>query len=223
MRPNFTFGPIDSVVQYLLYLSIVVLGVVLPFLLQKWREHKNEKELVEQTIDALNSEINLNRDRAKKSHESLKVFGQLLAGEEQYFLEKWKTVIASRGVEHATNTAEIIDRDSTNTVNFAVLQTTAWEVARHAGALRLLPREMLVALTLLYRGHTGYEEARTLAMTMGVRSNVMSLPIDVSCKEALESRLDLIVHVKSSVEALCGSLERMNQLFDDAQKALNGK
>ena len=34
MRPNLALGPNDSVTQYLLYLSSVVLGVLLPLLVQ---------------------------------------------------------------------------------------------------------------------------------------------------------------------------------------------
>jgi len=40
MRPNLALGPIDGVVQYLVYLSIVVLGVLLPLLIQKWRQRR---------------------------------------------------------------------------------------------------------------------------------------------------------------------------------------
>jgi hypothetical protein len=223
MRPNFTFGPLDSIAQYLLYLSIVVLGVVLPFLLQKWRERRSERSLLEVTIDSLNAEINFNRERATKSLETLTTFLQLLHSERDFFLDKWKALVTSEKADAVGTSAVIVDRDSTASVNFSVLQTTAWDVAREAGALRLLPREKLVALTLLYRGHVGYEQARNLAMTMGVRSNIMSLPIDVSSRAAVEARLDLIVHVKSSVAALSGSLIQMNKLFDDAQRALQHK
>jgi hypothetical protein len=223
MRPNFTFGPLDSIVQYLLYLSIVVLGVVLPFLLQKWRERRNESALVAQTVEAVSAEIDFNRERAKKSLETLTAFQQLLDVEREYYLEKWTSLVTAGNVDAARAQSEIVDRDSTTAVSFSVMQTTAWDVARDAGALRLLPRDTLVALTLLYRGHVGYEQARNLAMTMGVRSNIMSLPIDVSSRTALESRLELIVHVKSAVDALCGSLAHMNTLFDDAQRALKRK
>jgi hypothetical protein len=223
MRPNFTFGPIDSIVQYLLYLSIVVLGVVLPFLLQKWRERRSERALVDETIESVGAEIDFNRERAKKSLETLAAFQQVLESERDYFLQKWSALVTAKESDSAVPRTEIVDRDSNTAVNFSVMQTTAWDVAREAGALRLLPREKLIALTLLYRGHVGYEQARNLAMTLGVRSNIMSLPIDVSSRASLEARLELIVHVKSAVEALSGSLVQINKLFDDAQQALQAK
>ena len=47
MRPNLALGPIDSVAQYLLYVSIVVLGVLLPILVQKWRQRRMDAALAD--------------------------------------------------------------------------------------------------------------------------------------------------------------------------------
>ena len=67
MRPNLALGPIDSVTQYLLYLSIVVLGVLLPLLLNKWRTRREKQQLLERTLKALTAETTANRKRVLSS------------------------------------------------------------------------------------------------------------------------------------------------------------
>ncbi len=57
MRPNLAFGPIDSVEQYLVYLSIVVLGVLLPLLVRKWRQRREHARLLAQTLTALRAAL----------------------------------------------------------------------------------------------------------------------------------------------------------------------
>ncbi len=220
MRPNFTFGPLDSVSQYLLYLSIVVLGVILPFLLQKWHERRRNAELAAQTCAALRSEIEANRKRANKSLTMLRGFKELLVEEKLFLDEHWRRVIADDAAGLSTSSPNIVHRETTAMVSYPVMQTTAWEVARHADALRLLPRETLTALTLLYRGHTAYDEARSMALAISVRSNAMDLPIDLSARCALESRMELIAHLLSSNEFLCNSLEQLDQLFEEGLKSL---
>jgi len=71
MRPNLALGPIDSVTQYLLYFSIVVLGVLLPLLANKWRTRREQAALLARTLLALQSEVAANRRRAVSSRETL--------------------------------------------------------------------------------------------------------------------------------------------------------
>ncbi|MGL4232145.1 MAG: hypothetical protein ACRCWJ_12340, partial [Casimicrobium sp.] len=108
MRPNFTFGPLDSVTQYLLYLSIVVIGVLLPLLLQKWREHRDNAERVKQTLIAIAGEIQINRERAQVSLSSLSTFTEMLAGERAFLEAQWRALLERMNVADAKIESNVV-------------------------------------------------------------------------------------------------------------------
>jgi hypothetical protein len=220
MRPNFTFGPLDSVTQYLLYLSIVVIGVLLPLLLQKWREHRDNAARVEQTLAAIAGEIEGNRERARQSLSSLSTFSALLEEERAFLEAQWRALLERVNVEGEKIVANVVVREGDATVSYSALQNTAWEVAVVANVLHLLPRELLTSLTLLYRGQSAYEEARMIAVSLSVRSNIHSLPIDLSSRTALEARLELTMHLLSAIDYVSGSLRRLEELFAQAADAI---
>ena len=70
MRPNLAFGPIDSVTQYLLYLSVVVFGILLPLAIQKWIKARHEKQLLASTRIAVSDEIRANLKKVRESRDS---------------------------------------------------------------------------------------------------------------------------------------------------------
>jgi hypothetical protein len=220
MRPNFTFGPLDSVTQYLLYLSIVVIGVLLPLLLQKWRERRDNADRVKQTLVALAGEIQFNRERAQRSLASLATFTALLDGERAFLESQWRALLERMNVENEKIAANVVVREGDAAVTYSALQSTAWEVALVSNVLSLLPRELLMTLTSLYRGQSAYEEARSIAVSLSVQSNILSLPVDLSSRTALESRLELITHLRSAIEYLSGSLLRMEELYVTATEAI---
>ncbi len=220
MRPNFTFGPLDSVTQYLLYLSIVVIGVLLPLLLQKWREHRDNAERVKQTLIAIAGEIQVNRERAQVSLSSLSTFTEMLTGERVFLEAQWRALLERMKVEDAKIESNVVVREGDATVTYSALQSTAWEVALVSNVLSLLPRELLMSLTSLYRGQSAYEEARNIAVALSVQSNIHSLPIDLNSRTALESRLELTTHLHSAIQYLSGSLRRMEELYANAAEAI---
>jgi hypothetical protein len=221
MRPNFTFGPLDSVTQYLLYLSIVVIGVLLPLLLQKWREHRDNAARVEQTLAAIAGEIQGNRERVQVSLASLSTFITLLEQERAFLETQWRALLERPNVDGEKIEPNVVVRDGDASVTYSALQSTAWEVAVVANVLSLLPRELLMSLTSLYRGQSAYEEARTMAVSLSVRLNIHSLPIDLNSRSALESRLELTTHLFSAIQYLSGSLRRMEELFTKATDAIS--
>ena len=81
MKPNLAFGPIDSLVQYLLYLSIVVIGIVLPLAIQRWLKKRNARELLQSTLSSLVQEPNANARRMKESRSSLEDLAKSLEAE----------------------------------------------------------------------------------------------------------------------------------------------
>jgi hypothetical protein len=216
MRPNFTFGPLDSVGQYLLYLSIVVVGVLLPLLLQKWREHRDNAERVDKTLSLIAAEIEVNLDRGQKSLITLNAFSELLRTERLFLETQWRSLVGNIDDKNAANKSQVVVREGEGTVMYAALQRTAWDVACVTNVLSLLPSSVLMSLTSLYRGQTAYEEARSIAVSLSVRSNVHSLPIDLSSRTALEARLELTTHLASAVDYVVGSLKQLETLFISA-------
>jgi hypothetical protein len=144
-----------------------------------------------------------------------------LLEEERAFLEaQWRALLERSNVEGEKIEPNVVVREGDASVTYSALQSTAWEVAVVANVLRLFPRELLTSLTSLYRGQSAYEEARMIAVSLSVRSNIHSLPIDLNSRTALEARLELTTHLLSAIQYLSGSLRRMEELFTQAADAI---
>ncbi|MBK7792938.1 MAG: hypothetical protein IPJ62_10720 [Betaproteobacteria bacterium] len=155
MRPNFALGPIDSIAQYLLYVSIVVLGVVLPLLVQKWRQRRERSLLLARTIRTLRDELGANRERLLVSRGSFEVLGNALHGDYEHYLRLWHGLrdAADPPLEPLPPPAE--DR----LITLASLSRTAWEVAQLSNALPTIAPDQLRELTRAYVLQTVFEEA----------------------------------------------------------------
>lgn len=210
MRPNFALGPIDSVAQYLLYLSIVVLGVLLPLLAQKWRTRREQARLLERTVASLADEMSANRRRMQTSRKSFEALAALLERERDHYLALRERLLASPGSVGQPPAESDVD------LNLALTTRTAWDVARLAGALPLLPPARLTACTRAYQMQELFERDRELLLRAAIRSELRSLPADLGQLATLDERLRALSETLSVLRYHLGLADGLIEAYDAA-------
>jgi hypothetical protein len=210
MRPNLALGPIDSVAQYLLYLSIVVLGVLLPLLVQKWRTRREEARLVQRTLAAIDEELRANRRRTIVSRDSFRLVLDQLQRLQAHLLEHRARLL------DPTLPASAAPADAELGINLALITDTAWDVARGAGALPLIPGERLTAFTRAYRMQDLFLADRGQLLATATRAALLDLPADQGRVEVLDQRIQWLTEGASVMRYFLGLAEGMISAYDEA-------
>jgi hypothetical protein len=214
MRPNFALGPLDSVTQYLLYLSIVVLGVLLPLALNKWRTRREKRALLERTLAAFNAEVVANRRRVISSHETLVRLRDQLDAYRQHRL-----ALAKRLRDPAQPVPTEPPADTDWGVNVPLVTRTAWDVARLADALVLLPEERLNAYTRVFHIQEVFERDRSALLATLMQIELLSLPADMQRAETVDSQLQTLTVALATIRCQVGLAEGMIAAYDAALAA----
>ena len=209
MRPNLAFGPIDSVTQYLLYLSVVALGVLLPLLLQKWRTRREQKLLLTRTLAALAGEADGNRRRMLKSRESL----QTLARELEQVRDRY--LFLRLRVQSGDTVALEQPPGATLGINLALATSTAWDVARLSGALPLMSPAQLSAYTRVHHLQELWLRDRAMLLATAMRAELLELPGDLTRLETLDERLRFLVEARTVVGYHVGLLGTLIDTYGD--------
>ncbi len=212
MKPNLAFGPIDSVAQYLLYLSVVVLGVLLPLLVQRWRTRREQAALLARTVRAINAEIAANRRRVAASQRTL----QTLHGKLVVFREHRLALRLHRRAGGDAATQPLPPADTHGDVSVPLVTRTAWDVARLAQALVLLPEERLNAYTRVYQMQELFGNDRAALLTVLMQIEQLDLPLDDVRIETLDAQLGILVVALSTVQYHVGLAQGLLDAFDDA-------
>lgn len=211
MRPNFALGPIDSVTQYLLYLSIVVLGVLLPLLLNKWRTKREKAALLARTLAAFTAEVAANRKRVLSSHETLVRLRDRLDVYRQHRL-----ALSKRLRNAAEPLPETPPEDTDWGVNVPLITRTAWDVARLADALVLLPEERLNAYTRVFHIQEVFERDRAALLATLMQIELLSLPADMQRAETVDAQLQTLTVALATIRYQVGLAEGMIAAYDAA-------
>lgn len=209
MRPNLAFGPIDSIAQYLLYLSVVVLGVLLPMLANKWRTRREQAALLARTLVALKAEVAANRRRVVSSRETLvKLRDQLDV------LREYRLALRRRLDDPSLPLPTEPPEDSDWGVNVPMVTRTAWDVAQLSGALPLMAEAQLNAYTRVYQMQSLFDRDRSALLDTLMRIEELSLPAEVHRHESLDAQLRLLVVALATVRYQVGLSEGMIAAFD---------
>lgn len=195
MRPNLAFGPIDSIAQYLLYLSIVVLGVLLPILVHKWRQRRQESQLAARTLAALREELAGNRERLSASRNSFAALEDVLQRQYRHYEALWRPLAggAPGNPDAQPPAAEDV------AINIPRLIRTAWDVAHVSHALALLPSSQLALLTRAYHLQGILAETRTLQLDVAMKLEALETPLDLREQRNVEARLQTLAIAKAAV------------------------
>lgn len=216
MRPNLALGPIDSVAQYLLYVSIVVLGVLLPILVQKWRQRRQDAALVRRTLASLADEMRANRAKLANSRKSFANLADLFDEQYRYYETHWHRLGGpdAGGVETAP--PELADIALT----FPSLTRTAWDVAHFSHALALLPAERLARLTRAYYLQGILADNLGTPLNVVTQAETLAVPLDLRERRNVEARLHAIAAARATVRAQVvlsdGALEAYDAALADA-------
>jgi hypothetical protein len=212
VKPNLAFGPIDSVAQYLLYLSVVVLGVLLPLLVQRWRTRREQAALLARTVRALNAEVAGNRRRVAASQQTLQSLHEKLTVFRDHRLALRRHHLA--GGDAATQPAA--PADTHGDISVPLVTRTAWDVARLAQALVLLPEERLNAYTRVYQMQELFSSDRAALLSVLMQIEQLDLPLDEVRIETLDAQLRILVVALATVQYQVGLAQGMLGAFDDA-------
>jgi hypothetical protein len=212
MRPNLAFGPIDSVAQYLLYVSVVVLGVLLPLLVQRWRTRREKAALLTRTLAALNAEVADNRRRVRRSRESFVTLAAALTQMHEHLL----ALRLHLTDERADKPAPAEPRPADMGINVPLITRTAWDVARLADALVLLPDERLKAYTRIYHLQELFERDRAPLLQALMQLDLFELPAELNQLTTLDARLQALALLRAVVKYQLGLAESMISAYTDA-------
>lgn len=212
MRPNLAFGPIDSVTQYLLYLSIVVLGVLLPLLLQRWRTRREKAALLERTERALDAELAANRRRVAASRLTLEKLHDTLATYRDHRLALRRHLLEPGDPAALPATPADTGWD----VSVPLLTRTAWEVATLAHALVLLPEERLNAYTRAYQAQEIFASDRSALLATLVNIELLELPADIERAETLDAQLRVLTTAQATLRYHVSLAGTMLDAYDTA-------
>jgi hypothetical protein len=212
MRPNLALGPIDSVQQYLLYLSIVVLGVLLPLLANKWRTRREQAALLARTLLALQAEVAANRRRVASSRETLVHLRDQLDQ-----LRAHRHALRLRLDDPTQPEPPQPPDDSDWGVNVPMVTRTAWDVAQLSGALPLLTEAQLNTYTRAYQMQTLFERDRSALLDTLMRIEELNLPADIRRPETLDAQLRLLIVALATLRYQVGLADGMIEAFDAAK------
>lgn len=211
MRPNLALGPIDSVTQYLLYLSIVVLGVLLPLLLNKWRTRREKAALLARTLAAFAAETAANRKRVVSSHETL------VRLRDQLDLYRQHRLALSKRLRDASEPLpEAPPEDMDWGVNVPLVTRTAWDVARLADALVLLPEAQLNVYTRVFHIQEVFERDRSALLAALMQIELLSLPADMERAETIDAQLQTLTVALATIRYQVNLAEGMIAAYDAA-------
>lgn len=212
MRPNLAFGPIDSIAQYLLYLSVVVLGVLLPLLANKWRTRREERRLLARTLAALLEETRGNRRRIVESLDSLRAALAVIENGKSWYLERRSEVAAGRSGTDAPPE----EPEGSVGITLALITRVAWDVAHHARALPLVPDDRLQRFTRAYQMQDLYLRDRAMLLELVQQLEVLNLPADLSRTDVLDARLVVLARALLVLRYHVGLAEGMLECYEGA-------
>lgn len=227
MRPNLAFGPIDGLAQYLLYVSVVVLGVLLPLVLNAWRTRRDERRLAARTVAALEEEM---RDNLRRFRGSQQGWSDMLAALGGRRVELEQRIERARrpaggevdGEAAAADAAEPIPAEPEVRLNLPLTQAIAWEVARLSDALRLLPPARLAAFTRAYRLQEVWERDRAILLEVALVAGGRSRPPRDADMATLLHRLDEVQRWIATVTYHVGLAEALVATSEAALEATAG-
>jgi hypothetical protein len=210
MRPNLALGPIDSVAQYLLYVSIVVLGVLLPILVQRWRQRRQDAALVRRTLDALAEESRSNRRRLAKSRESFAELARLFEAQFAYYEELWQRLGKPDAGDPVPPSPELGDI----ALMLPWLTRTAWDVAHVSHALALLPADVLARFTRAYYLQGVLADNLSSQLNVVTQAEALEAPLDLTDRRNVEARLHAIAVGRAAVRAQIDLSDGTLQAYD---------
>jgi len=160
-------GPIRSVREYLVHLSMVVLGILIALGLEQWREASHSHAIAQRALDDMLTEIRDNRAQVAKADVELK---ELLAFVQQGLHLQMQAIEARR--KHSKPPAQP-ERES-HVFETPTLSTAAWDNALAMQALGRIDFEMERTLARIYSEQRDVKEAQRSFSSVATHLDTMS-------------------------------------------------
>jgi len=193
LRPNLAFGPIDSITQYLLYLSVVAIGILVPLAIQKYLQRRKERSMVDFASANLTTELRDNFETLSKAHHTFERLQQKLADEVAWYEATWDSIQAG---ERPSGQPPL----EVSPIKYPIARTTAWEMAKLSNTLPLIPSKRLLSLSAAYRSLALYNDRREIFIQLNIQSNSIDARFDVSNCSAVERRMEILLIQQASAK-----------------------
>jgi len=160
-------GPIRSIREYLVHLSMVVLGILIALGLEQWREASHNRAVAQRALDDMLTEMRDNRAQVAKADAELK---ELLAFV-QKGLDLQKQAIEARRT-HSKAPAQP-EREA-HVFETPTLSTAAWDNALAMQALGRIDFEMERRLARIYSEQRDVKEAQRSFSSVATHLDTMA-------------------------------------------------
>jgi hypothetical protein len=101
-------------------------------------------------------------------------------------------------------------------ISVPLVTRTAWDVARLADALVLLPEERLAAYTRVFHIQDVFERDRAALLDMLMKLELLSLPADMERPETVDAQLQMLTVALATTRYQVGLAEGMIESYDAA-------
>jgi hypothetical protein len=200
--------------QYLLYLSVVVFGILLPLAIQKWIKARHDKQLLATTRTALSDEVKVNLKRVQKSRDSFMALAALLDAE----INQYKAIWEGQATEATRSGKPATPATTDSPVTYATTTQTAWDIAHIRQALPLLSAPELAAYARAYQLQLALEQNRSTFLAVAMRANSLEGPADLTSLQNIERRIELLLELQAMSRHHAGLTQALADAYEEALK-----
>jgi hypothetical protein len=173
---------------------LIVLGAVLAFAGEEWRDARHRRERAEVAIESIRRELTLNRDLVAAAREHHRHMADTLG------------VLVAR---HAYPEVAIY---SNGMWNPAIVTSTAWEAARETGAFEDIPLATILAIAPAYEAQERYR-VLTESLASAIMSDVRRDGMDAVLRERFAQFVPLDVDFANREGRLLAAYDRALSQF----------
>ncbi len=202
-------GPIRSIREYLVHLSMVVLGILIALGLEQWREASHSHAIAQRALDDMLTEM---RDNRAQVATALAELVQLLPYV-QGLLDLQRQAIEARRT-HAKPPAE--PQLSSHGVDWPTFSTAAWDNALAMQALGRIDFETERKLARVYSRQRDVKEGQSTFSTVATHFDTMSGRQLNDTPERMIERLGALQEVATWMGRLEGSYRQLLKEYDEA-------
>jgi hypothetical protein len=210
-------GKVHSIKEYLIHLSMVVLGILIALGLEQWRESRHHASLAAQATRDIKLEIESNQGLLRKVIPKFEKALPIVSAIADAQKAAIKAFEAKAGPVPEP-------KDDDLDLASPSLQSTAWEVATISQATNYMPREDLVKFSRVYTAQKFIMQAQ-LAMVRGYEpiAALGNFAVNAQPQQMME-QLKAVNLAKENIRSTLGSFKLLDEGYSLAlQNAASGR
>lgn len=201
-------GRIASIRDYLVHLSMVVLGILIALGLEQWRNAREDAAIARRALDDMRAEIAENRSDLEKSAAEL----EQMAPRIDRVFELQKQAIDAQ-LRHTTPPAE--PAPESNAVHFPVFSTAAWDSALAMQALGKIDPETARRVARIYSEQRDVKEVQRSFISVATHFATMGSRGLNDPPERLRERFGALLEFKTWMSSLDLAYRKLLKTYGD--------